>query len=100
MVVPAIYNYLDRVQNGLLTGLTGAQKKQDGEHYRWEGGETILLDTTGKILIRSFTAPYGINLYSLKISNQAVNDSCRISYKAATVLFILLLIMKKNSQPG
>lgn len=82
VVIPAIYNYLDRVQNGLLTGLTGAQKKPDGEHYHWEGGETILLDTTGKVLIRSFAAPYGINLYSLKISDQVVDDPVRMNYKA------------------
>ncbi|HTG55716.1 MAG TPA: hypothetical protein VL943_05590 [Niabella sp.] len=82
VVVPAIYNYLDRVQNGLLTGLTGAQKKSDGEHYYWEGGETVLLDTAGKILIRSFAAPYSINLYSMKRSDQVVDDPVRINYKA------------------
>lgn len=82
VVVPAIYNYLDRVQHGLLTGLTGAQKRLDGEHYYWEGGETVLLDTTGKVLIRPFNAPYGINLYSIKRSDQVVNDPARISYKA------------------
>ncbi len=82
VVVPAIYNYLERVQNGLLTGLTGAQKKLDGEHHYWEGGETVLLDTSGKILIRSFAVPSGINLYSLKISEAVVHDPVRISYKA------------------
>lgn len=82
VVVPAIYNYLNRVQNGLLTGLTGAQKKTDGEHYHWEGGETILLDTTGKILIRSLPTPYGMNLYSIKRSDQVVDDPVRMNYKA------------------
>jgi len=96
VVVPAIYNYLDRVQNGLLTGLTGAQRKTDGEHFYWEGGETVLLDTTGKILIRSFTAPYGISLYSLKISNERVNDSCRISCNAGDGTFYSFIDYEKE----
>ena len=83
VAVPAIYNYLDRVQHGLLTGLTGAQKRLDGEHYYWEGGETVLLDTTGKVLIRHFNAPYGINLYSMERSDQISNDPNRISYKGS-----------------
>ncbi len=96
VVVPAVYNYLDRVQNGLLSGLTGAQKKTDGEHYYWEGGETLLLDTTGKIWIRSFAAPYSINLYSLKISNQQVDDSCRISYQAGDGTFYSFIDYEKE----
>lgn len=82
VVIPAIYNYLDRVHNGLVIGLKGAGKKQDGEHYYWEGGETVLLDTTGNLLIPSFDPPSGINLYSLNISNQPVHHPDRVIYKA------------------
>lgn len=81
VVVPAVYNYLDRVQNGLLTGLTGARKKQDGEHFYWEGGETVLLDTTGSILIQPFSTTSNLSLYDIKKSDRLTRDPDRISFK-------------------
>ncbi|MFT4092094.1 MAG: hypothetical protein QM640_00550 [Niabella sp.] len=80
VVVPARYNYLGRVMNGLLVALQGAVKKQDGEHYFWEGGETLLLDTTGKELIKPFKESRTLNFYSLKIADKPDPDPNRVNY--------------------
>lgn len=96
VVIPAEYNYLDRVQNGLLTGLTGALKKSDGEHYHWEGGERLLLDTSGNILIRSFNAPLSINLYSVQKSETPSEHPDRVGYRSGDGLYYSFIDYEKE----
>ncbi len=81
IVIPAIYNDLTRVRNGMITALAGAMKKQWGEHYSWQGGKTTLIDTNNKILIDDFTFSDNINFFSVLISPQPTTDSTRQNFK-------------------
>lgn len=76
VVIPAEYNDMTRVRNGLIVALKGATKKlwEGGEHYSWIGGKEILIDTANRILIDSF--------FSLLISLQPNTDPIRQNFKA------------------
>lgn len=84
IVIPAVYNDLTQARNGMIMALKEAEKKYypGGEHYHWEGGRELLIDTNGHMLIANFKRNDDLNLYSLVISNQASSDSIRKSFKA------------------
>ncbi|MFT4203794.1 MAG: hypothetical protein QM610_07750 [Chitinophagaceae bacterium] len=75
IAVPAQYNDLTRVHNGLVMAIKDAVKKQWGEHYRWVGGSEVLLDTANTILIDSFPYNDGLNLYAPHISEKPEKDT-------------------------
>src|SRR5687768_8162232 len=54
IAIPATYNDITRVRNGMIIALTGAKKKQLGEHYSWEGGRQLLIDTNNNVIIDNF----------------------------------------------
>ncbi|MVO08139.1 hypothetical protein GOQ30_03040 [Flavobacterium sp. TP390] len=76
IVIEPIYNALSRVNNGLVIAKKGAKQvhEKHGEgcdHWSFEGGKEILLDTLGKVLIDDFRDDdLHLNLYSLEISKQ------------------------------
>lgn len=79
LVIPARYNGLTRVKNGLTVGLKNAEKKYwDGHnhsgcnHFSWVGGQQVLLDTLNYILIENidYEDLDNLNFYSLVISPQ------------------------------
>lgn len=82
VVIPATYNELSRVSNGMLIALKGAEKKQsrDGEHYSWSGGQELLIDTNNTVLIENFAANSNLNFFSLKITDAVPIDSVRTSF--------------------
>lgn len=82
VAIPAMYNDVSRVQNGLVVAIKGATKKiwEGGEHYSWEGGSFILLDTNNDILIEDFKDFAELNLFSLQISTSPTSDSVKTSY--------------------
>jgi len=84
IVIPAEYNDMTRVRNGLIIALKGAMKKvwEGGEHYSWVGGKEILIDTTNNILIDSFKYSGNLNFSSLLISTQPNTDTVRQNFKA------------------
>lgn len=49
--LPAVYNWLSTVRNGLLTGSIGGKYYLDGEYWFTRGSRSILLDTTGSVLV-------------------------------------------------
>ena len=81
VVVPAIYNELGRVYNGLMVGLKGAKKKIDNKYIFWEGGTKQLLDINNKVLIDSLKYDGHLNFYSLKITDKNENENLRHYFK-------------------
>ena len=84
IAIPAKYNALSRVENGLIVGLQGAKKdfwdkhKESGcNHYSWKGGKQYLIDTNGQILVENFDYTRYLNFYSLKIELESNKDSIR-----------------------
>jgi hypothetical protein len=83
IVIPAEYNDMTRVRNGMIVALKGATKKyyKGGEHYSWVGGKEILIDTTNKILVDSFKYTGNLNFFSLLISTQPGRDTIRQNFR-------------------
>lgn len=84
IVIPAIYNDLTRVKNGMIIALKGAEKKywEGGEHYSWVGGQEILIDTNNNILIENFKFNNNLNFFSLEKSTKVHSDTIRKSFLA------------------
>lgn len=84
--IPAIYNYLDPVRNGMILAITGARRykgKEDEHSPIWEGGKYILINTSNKILIDNIKVgnDFDINFYSLIISTQPSKNNIRQNFK-------------------
>lgn len=89
VVIPAEYDELNRVKNGMVSGLKGAEKKywdkvkhSDCEHFSWKGGQVLLLDTANNLLAENFMYTRSINFFSLEKTPAASTDSTRISFLA------------------
>lgn len=89
VVVPAVYNALERVKNGLLSGLKGAEKKywdsnthSGCHHFSWSGGQSVLLDTLNNLLIEDFPRGNSINYFSLEKTTRPMSNSTQTSYLA------------------
>jgi hypothetical protein len=87
IVIPAEYNDLTRVMNGMLVALRGAGKKYSdpdnpsaSEHVGWSGGTEMLIDTSNRILVDGFRYEPALNFYSLKISGQPDPDPIRRNF--------------------
>jgi hypothetical protein len=83
MVIPAVYNEVSKVRNGLVVVLKGAQKQQEAgeEHFTYSGGQTILIDTNNKIILDSITAEDNLNLYSMQVSSKPAAASIRQNFR-------------------
>lgn len=84
IIIPAEYNYLSRATNGMIIALKGAEKKysEDGEHYRWIGGQEFLIDTNNTILIDNFKVDENLNFFSLEKTKTPHSDTLRKSFLA------------------
>lgn len=84
IVVPAFYNHLSRVMNGLIIAVKGAEKKyaEGGEHYSWVNGHESLIDTSNNVLIDNFQYNSNLNLFLLKKSPKILTDPIRKSFLA------------------
>jgi len=89
VVIPAIYNDLTRVRNGMIIGLKGAEKqywdkaKHSGcNHFRWTGGQKILIDTLNNTLIENFNYDNSINFFTLEKTKTFHSDTIRKSFLA------------------
>ncbi|MFN3196349.1 MAG: hypothetical protein ACE364_10390 [Chlorobiota bacterium] len=80
VVIPAEYNTLSKVRNGILIGRKGSTLIPQGEHTLIEGGTRYLIDTLNNILVEDIKNEYLTNLYSLEISEERIIDSTKISY--------------------
>lgn len=85
VAVPAEYNVLTRVTNGMAMALKGAKKKYDKhkrhagcKHYRWKGGKTYLIDTANNVLVADFPNDQDLDLFSMtKVDKPSSEDSIR-----------------------
>jgi hypothetical protein len=85
IVVPAEYNDLSRVRNGMIIALKGAKKKHwdkhsGCDHYSWTGGKAYLIDTNNAILIEDFKCDGDLNFFSLKKSLKPDKDTTRWNF--------------------
>lgn len=89
VVIPAIYNELSRVHNGLVWTLQDAEKKYwDGHkesgcnHYTWIGGKEQLVNTQNEVLVEDFKpGDLILDYYSLSIEQQLSTDPTKFSFK-------------------
>ncbi|RQO31851.1 hypothetical protein DBR32_06845 [Taibaiella sp. KBW10] len=88
IVIPAEYNGLTPVRNGMAIALKGAKKKywdkdkHDGcNHYSWTGGTEVLIDTNNRVLVADFTYNGQLNFFSLKVTAQPNTDPIRKHFK-------------------
>lgn len=84
IAIPAIYNYLTIVINGMIIALQGAEKKywEGGEHYSWEGGKECLIDINNNILIENFKLDNNLNFFTLEKTKAPHSDTNRKSFLA------------------
>jgi hypothetical protein len=87
--IPAIYNGLSRVRNGMIIGLKGAVKKyweKDNHsgcnHFSWKGGNEILLDTLNNILVENFSNDNSLNFFTFQKTMSPHSDTTRKSFLA------------------
>lgn len=87
IVIEPIYNSLSKVNNGLVVALKGAKKISEHEnsgcnHWYYQGGKQMLLDTLGIILIDNFNEnSLDLNLYTLKITEKYNDERFRYNFK-------------------
>lgn len=86
IAIPANYNSLTRVINGMVIALQGAKKKSWGKesgdhHFSWEGGKQILIDTNNRVLIDDFKSDGRLDYFSLLISDQPDPNPIRKNFK-------------------
>ncbi len=96
VVIPARYNYVSMVTNGVLVALEGAKKEVDGEHYFYSGGKVSLIDTTNQVLVDDFKEVRDLNMYTLKIADQASADTTRVSYKGVNGKYYTIQVFTKE----
>lgn len=87
IVIPAQYDDLSNVRNGLVAALKGAVKKYVGDekqsgcnHFSWEGGETYLIDTNNRIIVAGFQYDSDLNFFSLKAGEKPFTKSNRKNF--------------------
>lgn len=81
VAIPAEYDELTKVRNGMTIGIKGAKRKRLGEDFFWKGGKDILIDTNNRTLIDSFRYTRNLNFFSVLVSPQPNTDSLRQNFK-------------------
>lgn len=87
IVIPAEYDDLTNVRNGLVAALKGAKKiyshgnePSDCNHFSWVGGKEYLINTANNIIIDNFKHEPSLDLFSLKIEQNPVKDASRQNF--------------------
>ncbi|HSC54539.1 MAG TPA: hypothetical protein VLC98_12995 [Phnomibacter sp.] len=98
VAIPAEYNALTKVRNGMVCALKGATKKywEGGEHYSWEGGRELLLDTANNLLVDSFYTSGNLNFFSLLVSAQPNPDTIRQNFKTSNGKYLSFVDFEKE----
>ncbi|MEC4112797.1 hypothetical protein [Myroides pelagicus] len=98
VAIPAVYNYLTRVENGLVVGIKGAEKKylgNDKEHFTYDGGDRLLMNVKGEVLVDDFTASKSLDFFSLSIEeNNLIELPCRTYFKGNDGLYYSFVILE------
>jgi hypothetical protein len=90
VVVPAEYNALSRVQNGMIQALKNAEKKhwdshkESGcNHFSWKGGQELLISPTNQIVIENFKYDGQVDFFSLEINEKPSSETNMVSFEGA-----------------
>jgi hypothetical protein len=88
IAIPAIYNELSRVNNGLIWALKDATKEfyhkktESGcNHYGWKGGQELLINTKNDVIVINTQDHYTLDCFSMTIENEPSSDSTRVSFE-------------------
>lgn len=80
VAIPALYNDALPFRNGMAIVIQNARKtclggklysKDECEHWEWEGGKTMLINTKNEVLIEDFTYTDKLDWRSVKIADSA-----------------------------
>ena len=98
IAIPAQYNDLSRVSNGLVTAIAGAEKTytDDREHYAWTGGQEFLLDTHNNVIVEDFKPDDSLNFFSLLKAPTASTDPLRTSFLTKDGAYISFINFKEE----
>jgi len=104
IVIPAIYNELSKVRNGMIVGLTGAHKnymhedreKNGDNYYVWTGGKEVLIDTLNNVVIEEFSTNNSLNFYSLQRSSIPATETFRTNFKTKDGLYYSFIDFKQE----
>lgn len=104
VMIEPIYNSLSKVNNGLVIAKIGAIQKHEPpnsacDHWFFEGGKQMILDTLGNILIDNFKDDdLELNLYSLKVSEQKNTEKFRHNFKGLNKKYYSFISSKEEFQ--
>jgi hypothetical protein len=105
IVIPAEYDDLTNVRNGLVVALKGAKKiyshgnkPSDCNHFSWVGGKEYLIDTANHIIIDNFKYESSLDFFSLKIEQKPVKDASRQSFLGVDSRYYSFVDYKKEFQ--
>lgn len=100
-----IYNDLTNVRNGYIAALKGAKKKfldadepSGCNHFTWIDGETVLVDTRNKIIIRNFDSESSLDFFSIQISSEPSKDVRRQNFIGVDGRYYSFINYKKEFQ--
>ncbi len=105
IVIPAQYDDLTRVRNGLVAALKGARKKYPAgnkdagcDHSGWTGGKEFLIDTHHQIIIDPFQNNSSLDFFSLKIEKEYIPNANRQSFRGVDGRYYSFIDYKKEFQ--
>jgi hypothetical protein len=105
IVIPAEYNDLTNVRNGLVGALKGAEKKYPDankhsgcDHFTWVGGKEYLINAHNQIIIENFKNDLGLDFFSLKIVPEPTQDGNRQSFLGVDGRYYSFIDYKKEFQ--
>ncbi len=103
IVIPADYNELSKVQNGLVWALKGAKKefwdkhKESGcNHYSWKGGQQLLINTNNDVLAKNFKYEDTLNFFSIEIKEEKDNKPSREFFRGTNSKIYSFVNYKKE----
>lgn len=98
VVVPAIYNDLTKVRNGMLVGLKGGKKKYvrendppEDNYYSWVGGVEVLLDTLNNVLAENFPNDNKLDFYAVERTSAPSKDKSKKSFPSSDGKYITFI---------
>jgi hypothetical protein len=105
IALPATYNDLTPVRNGYIAALEGAKKKflnadepSGCNHFTWVDGETVLVDTRNRIIIRNFDSEPPLDFFSIQISSEPSKDVRRHNFMGVDGRYYSFINYKKEFQ--
>lgn len=106
VAIPAIYNFATAFHNGLAVALKGAEKIcHDGsaykennacEHWRWKGGQTLLIDEENSILIEDFEYSSSLDLFSIIVSEEDFEEVTRDFFQGTNGKYYSFINMERE----